>query len=156
MNLILSALYIKYVGIRVCAGVSRDDPVHLPVPCTLEFATLSLCFRADFAHFPDRTRHVPFVALRCVFVTCDKQVKLSKKCIYPKEPSTCIPSVISVIPCKECDASTFLNYPCLMYDFSPCNRRRKAPGNSTSLYIQMLFVGFALFESSSLQVDGDG
>lgn len=37
-------------------------------------------------------------------------------CIYPKEPSACIPSIISVIPCKECDASTFLKYLCLMYE----------------------------------------
>lgn len=83
LTLILSALYIQYVGTRVCTAVSHDNPVHLPVPCT--FATLSLCFRADFAHFPNRTRCVAFIALGRVFVTCDKQVKLLKKCIYPKE-----------------------------------------------------------------------
>lgn len=52
LNLILSALYIQYVENK---GLHRRllwRPVHLPVPCTLELATLSLCFRADFAHFP--------------------------------------------------------------------------------------------------------
>lgn len=135
LNLILSALYIHYVGTRVCTAVSRDNPVHLPVPCTLKFATLSLCFRADFAHFPNRTRRVAFVALGCVFVTWQTSETL-EKCIYPKEPSTCVPSIISVIPCKECDASTFLNYPCLIvYLFknnSRCNRRRKALDNKSA------------------------
>lgn len=40
--------------------VSPDDPFHLPLPCTFEFATPSLCFRAAFAHFsPNRTRCLP-------------------------------------------------------------------------------------------------
>lgn len=93
---------------RVCAAVSRDDPVNLPVPCTLKFATLSLCFRADFAHFPTELHMFPLLHsdVFLLHVRKNKTSDTLKKCIYPKEPSACIPSIKSLIPRKECDAST--------------------------------------------------
>lgn len=136
-------------------------------PSTLyirKFATLSLCFRADFAHFfPTELDMSPLLHSDVYFfVTCDKQVKLSKKCIHPKEPSACIPSIISVIPCKECDASTFLNYPCLMYDLFKKRRKKKitlhVTGRGRHWVIQQVWrfkcclLGFRSL--NSLQVDG--
>lgn len=58
------------------ALVSPDDPFHLPVPCTLEFATLSLCFRAAFAHFSQQNQMLPpWLHSDCFrFLQCDKKV----------------------------------------------------------------------------------
>lgn len=72
---------------RVCAAVSRDDPVNLPVPCTLEFATLSLCFRADFAHFPTELHMFPLLQSDVFLLHVrkkTKQVILSKSAFTPK------------------------------------------------------------------------
>lgn len=70
------------------ALVSLGDPVQLPLPCTLESVTLSLCFRAVFAHFPNRTRCCRLGCTRTVFVSSSVT---SDKCIYPKEPSATCP-----------------------------------------------------------------
>lgn len=77
-----------------------------------------------------------------------------EKCIYPKEPSTCVPSIISVIPRKECDTSTFLNYPCLIVYLITPDVTGQGRHWMLGLQIQRLLVGFPLFESSSLQEDG--
>lgn len=84
---LLSALYSSTCWKRVWT---------LLISCILDFATLSLCFRAEFAHFWQISPHL-FHSI--VFVTCDEKGATSK-CIYPKEPS-CDPVSSSVITCKN-------------------------------------------------------
>lgn len=82
------------------APVSPDDPIHLPVPCTLEFAPLSLFFRAVFCtYFPTRCCRLGYT--RTVFVssgvTNEWYVHLPQKNHQPRVP------MLSVIPHSECD-----------------------------------------------------
>lgn len=139
-NLILSALYIQHVGKKV---------VHRclsPQPCTSppETCTLQLLQQRHFAL--EQILHIVPIdldvsplsqwdVLNLLFFFFFSKYMINqwnpvKKCIYPKEPSTCVPSILIAIPCKECDAYTFLNYPCLIYLFkrnSTHTRRGRHP-----------------------------
>lgn len=90
---------------RGSALVSLGDPVHLPLPCTLESVTLSLCFRAVFCTFSQQNQMLPpWLHSDCFsFLQCDKQVISA---FTPKNHQPRVPS-IAVIPCSECDATTF-------------------------------------------------
>lgn len=125
---------------RGSALVSLGDPVHLPLPCTLESVTLSLCFRAVFCTFSQQNQMLPpWLHSDCFsFLQCDKHVISA---FTPKNHQPRVPS-IAVIPCSECDATTFrLTLPyCVSKKRCRCYRKEGVGG-----ILQVSFWCFGFF-----------